>query len=279
VHVKAMDDGAASARPEGGPQPGEPGFDAGTVSESMWAAWRLAVTRHGLGSELLGRFAPTLADVPRVLWHAPLSRYTGMELARIRGLKTHGEKRVQVVIETFGCLCRLLGDNVPTGHLSIEIRPRFTVSVENWIRHALRQRLPPSFDDVRRSFVEPLLEQVRLDAGEPIVELALSRLGIDDDEVPVRDTARRLGLTRARVYQLLADIGEIIQVRWPQGAFWVGELCSRTASASSEHGDSAKSQRLLEAAQGLFFASKRPPASARGSKRRSSVGMARLQAG
>src|SRR5690606_14319438 len=51
------------------PLPGDPGFDPATVAESDWERWRAAVARHGLENEVLGRFAASLQDLPRVVWN------------------------------------------------------------------------------------------------------------------------------------------------------------------------------------------------------------------
>ena len=63
----------------------------------------------------------------------------------------------------------------------------------------------------------PLLEQIRTDATQQIATLAENRLGIGGPITSVRQAARTMGLTRARVYQLLNEINDIMTVRWPTG--------------------------------------------------------------
>ena len=50
----------------------------------------------------------------------------------------------------------------------------------------------------------------------------------------VRQAARTMGLTRARVYQLLNEINDIMMVRWPNGRHQVSEIDLRDFSAFSK---------------------------------------------
>jgi hypothetical protein len=199
------------------------------VSESVWAEWRATVERHSLGPEKLGRFAESLQNLPRVLWDTPLRTYTRLTLAEIRKLKTHGEKRVRVILETFGALHQLLAPQARSTHLEMRLLPREIRNVEEWLLRTLPGDRLPDADDILVSFIRPLLEQVRTDAGPQIAELGESRLGLSAAGRSVRKTAARLGLTRARVYQLLADIGAILEVRWPEGHYLVNHLRDRIA--------------------------------------------------
>ena len=74
-------------------------FDPTVVSEALWSQWRETVEQHGVGAEKLGRLAPTLQALPTVIWRTRLNNYTHYTVAEIRQLKTHGEKRVRVVLE------------------------------------------------------------------------------------------------------------------------------------------------------------------------------------
>ena len=77
------------------------GFSPASVSEVVWGQWRASVIKHGLGDEKLGRFAPTLRNMTRVIWNTPLEAYTQFNLGEIRSMKTHGEKRVRAILEVF----------------------------------------------------------------------------------------------------------------------------------------------------------------------------------
>lgn len=206
------------------PQPGDRGFDPSTVSEQSWEQWRAAVTRHGLEREILGRFASSLQDLPRVVWNTPLETYINLTLTQIRSLKTHGEKRVRVVVEIFGALHRILGTGTPVEHLTVKIRPQFVGPIEAWIADVLARPTAPDANEIRRSFVEPIMRQVRVDAGETIAKLAEGRLGLSGKHPTVKQAAKRMGLTRARVYQLLNDVSAILLVRWPESVPLVNEL-------------------------------------------------------
>lgn len=233
--------------------PGEAGFDAAGVAESDWQRWRASVVRHGMEHELLGLFASSLQELPRVVWSTPLAQYTELTLAEIRALKTHGEKRVRVVVEIFGALHRILGSGQPVSYLTTRIRPKFIAPLESWVLQALERPLLPEPDDIRRSFVEPLMKQVRVDAGDQIYRLADGRLGLSGKNASVKQAAKKLGLTRARVYQLLNEVSAILQVRWPEGAALVGELRTRVQTEATAHYDA----ELFYTACELFYPQRR----------------------
>ncbi len=64
-------------------------FDHTSVSEVTWSQWRATVVRHGLGDETLGRLAPSLGSVTRVIWNVTLKAYGNRTLSEIRSMKTH----------------------------------------------------------------------------------------------------------------------------------------------------------------------------------------------
>jgi hypothetical protein len=247
------------ANAKGIPRIGEPGFDVASVSESQWVGWRNAVARHGLENEPLGRYAQTLQDLPRVLWHTPLKSYLKLSLGEIRDLKTHGEKRVRVVVETFGALSSILSEEKPVEHLAVRIVPRFVQNLETWVKKALRHSEAPSVEDLRRHFVNPLLDQILIDAGDQIHWLAECRLGLRGRHSAVRLVAKEMGLTRARVYQLLNDISDMIAVRWPEGAALVSELEQKV-----QGGRSGRDLELFHSSVELFFPARRPAEPANG---------------
>jgi len=106
--------------------------DAANVSEALWSQWRGTLQRHGLGHEMLGRFAASLQDLPRALWRAPLGVYAGLSLAEIRSLKAHGEKRVGAVLAIFANLHGILSRAEACPHLTAKIVPSFVTRIESW---------------------------------------------------------------------------------------------------------------------------------------------------
>jgi hypothetical protein len=220
-----------TARIESG---GDSAFDPSSASEASWILWRRAVVENDLADEKLGRFTPSLQHLPRVLWETPLSDYTDLTLEEIRQRKTHGTKRVNAVLEVFAQLYRVLGRLGPQATLAVRIVPRFVNELEDWVLEALEDEEIPSAEAIREKFIAPMLAQIRIDAGDQIAQLAEHRLGLDERDTSVRQEARRLGLTRARVYQLLADIGAMMHVRWPEGAGLVGQLCKKCRLVGSD---------------------------------------------
>jgi hypothetical protein len=74
---------------------------------------------------------------------------------------------------------------------------------------------------------EPLLKQLELDVGQTVCSLARARLGVGARQKSVREQSREMGVTRARVYQLLEDCHRTMSVRWPDGKRLLDEFAQR----------------------------------------------------
>ena len=231
---------------------GENGFDPTSVSEVVWSQWRASVLKHGLGNERLGRFAPSLKDVTRVIWNTPLDAYLDCTLGYIRAMKTHGEKRVRAILEVFHAVHTLVADMGTRDHLVVRIVPRSIDEVEQWTGNALQTAGVPSEEEIFAHFLSPLLQQVRIDSTEQIASLAENRLGISGPITSVRQAARTMGLTRARVYQLLNEINDIMSVRWPTGRHQVYELCEKIHSEMARMAHPPKLRQFFAAIE-LFY--------------------------
>ncbi len=208
----------------GGPAGSGNGFNPSAVSEVVWSQWRATVVSRGVGGENLGRFAPSLQHMTRVIWNTPLEAYVNYTLAEMRALKTHGEKRIRAILEVFHSLHVVMANVGAQDHLVVRVVPRLIDEVESWVGRALQTPGVPDQEEIYAHFVRPLLEQVRMDAAQQIVTLAENRLGIAGPITSVRQASRVMGLTRARVYQLLNEINDIMTVRWPMGRHQAYEL-------------------------------------------------------
>ena len=224
-------------------------FDPAIVSEVLWDRWRELLTRHCVGRETLGRLAPTLQALPTVIWHTPLSQYLTQSLADIRQLRTHGEKRVAVVLEVVHSVYDALSSSVAHEHLAVHVLPKFIAPIESWIAEASPRAVALTQQEIRDRLSVPLLDQLLIDAGETVHGLAQGRLGIEGHPQSVRSQAREMGVTRARVYQLLEECGRVMLVRWPEGKQQLDEL----AAAFDSEQSTSPAYWLLQATRDLFF--------------------------
>jgi hypothetical protein len=247
-----MESPAGNGRREASTGSTQNGFAPNTVSESVWDKWRSTVIRLGLGSTTLGRLSPSLKRMTRVIWNTPLSDYTGLSLTQLRAMKTHGEKRVQAILEVFYCVQELLDGMKPQPHLTVRLVPCRVDAVERWVWRALQTPGVPGRTEVRATFVEPLMEQIRTDATQQILRLAENRIGIGGPITSVRQCARDMGLTRARVYQLLNEINDILSVRWPMGRHQVYGLLAKFEAESAEMADPPDLSQFRAAVE-LFY--------------------------
>ena len=156
-----------------------PMFDPAIVSEALWTQWLETARKHDVGREKLGRLAPTLQALPTVIWQTPLEFYMQYSVSEIRQLKTHGEKRVRVVLEVFHIVHEMSADVAADRHLSVRLVPKFIEPLEETVAEWLRRSDAPTPEEVREELTVPLLDQLRIDTGDTIYQLSCGRLGID----------------------------------------------------------------------------------------------------
>lgn len=210
------------------------GFEPDEVSEVLWSQWQETVKRCGLACEPIGRVAPSLQNVTRVIWQSPLADFLELPLAELRDRPTYGEKRVRAVLAVFFGLHQLLSDLGDHNELAVRLVPRHVDQAERWTGIRLQRADLPAREEILDSYVVPLIEQLRHDASRQIVQLAEIRLGISGPLTSIRQTAKRMGLTRARIYQLLNEINDILAVRWPLGRCQSYHLLERLEAAGSD---------------------------------------------
>ncbi|HUG68120.1 MAG TPA: hypothetical protein VMM76_10220 [Pirellulaceae bacterium] len=228
-------------------------FDADLVSQIMWAEWQGTVRRHHLESESLGRLAPSLQTLPTVIWSKQLGEYLRYTIDELRSLKTHGDKRVTAVLEVFHVVHGILAGSTRSTRVLAQLTPAFVPPIEHWLFRVLASEEALSAQDVRQHLVLPLLNQIERDAGEIVHRLAAGRLGIEAFPEGVRDQSLDLGVTRARIYQLLETCGDVMRVRWPAGR-WMFRLLIQ--KVKSQAGDS-EALELLESLQWLLYPTRR----------------------
>jgi hypothetical protein len=210
------------------------GFDASIVSESLWAQWCETVQRYGMGPEKLGRLAPTLQSLPTVIWHSRLEEYADRSLADIRSLKTHGEKRVHAILEVFCTVHEALATATLQENIDVVIVPRFVPPITRWLMETVgRPDLPP-VDELHKHIVKPMIHQIKIDLGDQVAGLASARLCLDENSPSVKQQAETIGVTRARVYQLLEDCATVMDVRWPEGRWLFAPLATRFGVSDPE---------------------------------------------
>jgi hypothetical protein len=219
-------------------------FNPALVSELLWEQWRHTVRLCGLEKETLGHLSPSLYRLPTVIWRTPLANYLNVTVSQMRRLKTHGEKRVQAILEVFHGVHEMLGHVPQQTHLHAQLRPKFTVPIELWINDVLSRSRAPKPAELKNRVILPILEQVRHDAGPEVFRIAQERLGIKSAQHSVQQQARRLRVTRARVYQLLETCSDVLAVRWPEGESLVGRLDQKLSSFKSAKAQLAQLRSL-----------------------------------
>ncbi|MCA9118603.1 MAG: hypothetical protein H6822_03970 [Planctomycetaceae bacterium] len=233
-------------------------FAPESVSQVIWAEWQETVQRHRLESEPLGRLAPSLQMLPTVIWSKPLGDYLRFTIDELRSLKTHGDKRVTAVLQVFHLVHSLLGNSNRSSRVLAQLTPAFVPPVEQWIYGVLSNEHLPSPQDLRQNLLLPLLNQIERDAGETVHRLAAGRLGVEAFPEGVRDQSLELGVTRARIYQLLETCGDVMQVRWPAGRWMFKLLIQRVQMHSSQ----PELIEMLESLQWLLYPTRRAHAAA-----------------
>ena len=224
--------------------------DCSAVSEAVWSTWCETINRCGYRDEHLGRLAPSLQTLPTVIWRSPLANYADLTLADIRQLKTHGQKRVEAILEIFCTIHEAVSTAVLTESIDIRLAPRFIAPVTQWLIESSSSSTSPSWKEVQHHIVDPLTSQVANDLGPTVANLVTGRLSQDPSAPTVKQQADTLGVTRARIYQLLEDCSKAMEVRWPEGR-WL--LTAPIDRFDPQHGGTD----LLIRVRDLFFSDDR----------------------
>jgi hypothetical protein len=225
--------GLASETPKR-PKTTATGFDATIVSESLWTQWCETVQRYSLGPEKLGRLSPSLQALPTVIWHSRLEEYADRSLAEIRSLRTHGEKRVNAILEVFCTVHEALATATLQENIDVIVVPRFVPPLNRWLMETVAQQELPPVGEIHKHIVRPMINQIKIDLGDQVAGLASARLCLDENAPSVKQQAETIGVTRARVYQLLEDCGKVMDVRWPEGRWLLAPLATRFGTSEPE---------------------------------------------
>ncbi len=228
------------------------GFDASIVSESLWTQWCETVHRYDLGVEKLGRLAPSLQGLPTVIWHSRLEEYADRSLAEIRALKTHGEKRLHAILEVFCTVHEALATATLQENIELVLVPRFIKPITRWLMETVSRPDLPPVDELHQHIVKPMVHQIKIDLGDQVAGLAATRLCLDENAPSVKQQAETIGVTRARVYQLLEDCAKVMEVRWPEGRWLFAPLATRFGTSDPE------TIGLVHGVIDLFFPPERP---------------------
>ena len=95
-----------------------------------------------------------------------------------------------------------MANTKPQQHLSVRLLPKFVIPIECWIDEAIDGRSDlPSRDDVRKSLVIPLLEQIQCDAGSALHQMRADG-GVAEDHDFRRPQVETLRFGRRRVIDL-----------------------------------------------------------------------------
>lgn len=222
------------------------------VSEITWAEWRATVVRHRLQKVPLGRLAPSLKRITRVIWEAPLGEFVDMTINDLREKRSFGERRLAAVLEVFSAIHEALKNVTPQSHLAIELAPRRILQMQQWILETWQNGKVPTEQEIRENFITPLLDQARVDAVEQTVDLVERRLGIKEPPLSVRQLGRMFNLTRARIYQLFDELAEIMRIRWPLGRAFTQLLQSFIVLEFNRRGTGPNITQLTMAIE-IFF--------------------------
>jgi hypothetical protein len=221
-------------------------FSASDVSEELWGTWCDTVRRNHLEDCPLGRIAPTLQVLPTVIWRKTLGDYVGLSLDELRRLPTHGEKRVAALLEIFCVVHEAISTSVLHANLDLQITPAFVAPLTKWILEVAERKTLPPASEVHTHLAAPLIAQIEIDRGAQIAGIVRNRLALEQS-ISVKQQAKELGVTRARVYQLLDDCALCLELRWPEGRWLLAPLTPDRCRGDRD------AHTLVTAIRELFF--------------------------
>jgi hypothetical protein len=221
--------------------PNGKGLTLGDVTDQNWALICKWIKDHGLEHLPLGRIAEKLEDMPRGLWHCPLSDFVEHPIGHLISLKGYGEHRINSVLGSLASLALLLDKCQTKNHLCIRVCPSRIEKLSIWISDVLKNDLLPDYAALCQNFVFPLLQQMRDDLGSQTAEMIERRLGVQAVPGTLQDIAASYMITRERVRQLTSQASVVIGLRWPEGRHLLSDLFNKLNS----NGDAVRQADLI----------------------------------
>ncbi len=173
--------------------------------------------------------------------------YATLSLSEIRGLKTHGEKRVAAILDVFAAVYEAVSTAALHEDLQLDLTARFVPRVSRWTQQYANRPQELSWAEVVDQIALPLVAQIEIDRGAGVASLVSERLGLEGDAPSVKMQAERMQVTRARVYQLLEDCAGVLNVRWPEGRWLLAPLSARPGDTDPD------AMGLIHALRCLFY--------------------------
>ena len=218
----------------------------GDLAEQDWTRICKSIKDHSLDHHPLGRFAKSLSDLPKGLWHEPLSTFVSKTLFEVQKLPGYGEQRTSCVIAVLQSLSLYVVNSPTNGHLGQKVLPASVNKISKWINSILSQDEVPDYLSLCQNFVLPLLRQLEVDLGAEVAEMVERRLGADGSRETLQQVAERFDLTRERIRQLTLRAPKVMEVRWPEGKHLLDDFYEkfRSSGKATKHVDLI--QRTLE---------------------------------
>jgi hypothetical protein len=195
--------------------------ETGIRGQRAWEAWSRTIVGFGFEHEPVGRYARSLRRLPRTLWHVPLRQFATESLACLRSRPWFGRKKLGVVGEVLQDLATTLEAQRFAAAEPPRIRIAPIVDAEWRLLERIADGGGGGLTDLAADVVPRLLEQIEQDVGSLARRAWTSRLPAAVPAETCSRRAARLGISRARYYQLLADGRTALRLRWPEGpAIW-----------------------------------------------------------
>lgn len=210
-----------------------------------WEEMCATIVDHDVSDSFLGKFAESLQDLPTTYWKRKLSEFTCLSLQQLESTPGVGRtliRELRDIVTTIYAMVSTLGE---APGVVADIRPQFASQCERELRAVLGEGKEVDRRFLFDSLLMPLMDQLRVDSDDEVVEIGLMRLGISKTDLEKHSVARlncltleqignRLGVSRERARQRLVRIAEVFEVRWPEGEYLLDDFCEHVSATSSD---------------------------------------------
>ena len=137
----------------------------------------------------------------------------------------------------------------PQGDLAVRLAPRTIVAAEEWMAEARSRSFPPGREEIEQQLVEPIVQQLASTPAKRWPSWPAAAWASGPSAESVRNQSKSLGVTRARVYQMLEECHNVMSIRWPDGRRQLDEF----AQWLDENYASAEAANLLASLRELLY--------------------------
>lgn len=182
-----------------------------------WEECLQRIVDCGLGGTTLGRVVPSLKSIPRLLWSNRFDKYDGLSEREITELDGHGPHSITELKSAFIAVAEHLPASETNGALRIDLTQALIADARARAVDLLSDLSQDGATSKVDELIRCLIRQIERDLHGRAADIAGDCIGIGAPPATLSQAAAHFDLSYERIRQVLGNVREALQLRWPEG--------------------------------------------------------------